>query len=151
MRLTESIKQADVKPNWLVVDATDLPLGRLSSEVALRLRGKNKGFFTPHVDCGDNVIVINAEKVRLTGRKLITEKFFWHTGYPGGVRSKTHAEELGGEHPQRLVERSVKRMMPKTKLGRKAFGKLFVYAGSEHPHTAQKPQTLDMAKVIAKK
>lgn len=151
MRLTDSVKPAEAKNDWFVVDATDLPLGRLSSEIAKRLKGKHKPCFTPHVDCGDNIIVINAEKVRLTGNKLNDLVFHWHTGFVGSVKSITAGEELAGRFPERVVQRGVKRMMPKTKLGRHMFGKLHVYAGTEHPHTAQKPSTLDVAALIAKK
>jgi large subunit ribosomal protein L13 len=151
MKLTDSIKGTDVKREWLVVDATDLPLGRLSSEIAHRLRGKHRTDFTAHVDSGDNVIVINAEKVRLTGRKKITQEFFWHTGWPGGIRSVLAGDELKGKYPERVVERAVKRMLPKTKLGNAMFGKLHVYAGETHPHESQKPSTWDVKNLIAKK
>lgn len=151
MNLTVSQKPADVTRGWFVVDATDLPLGRLASAIAIRLKGKHKPSFTPHVDGGDNIIVINAEKVRLTGRKLTTLTHYWHTGFPGGIKSVNAATELEGQHPERLVERAVKRMMPKTKLGNQMFGKLHVYAGTEHPHAAQQPQVLDVASIIAKK
>lgn len=151
MRMTDSLKPADVTRKWYVVDATDVPLGRLSSEIAKRLRGKHKADFTPHVDNGDNIIVINADKVRLTGRKFLTLVHHWHTGYPGGVKSVTAEKELTGKFPQRVVERGVKRMMPKTKLGRTSFGKLHVYAGGEHPHEAQKPEALDIKAILGMK
>lgn len=151
MTMTPSLKPADVTKEWLIIDAEDLPLGRLSSEVAKRLRGKHLPNFTPHVDSGANIIVINAEKVRLTGYKAQNQEFFWHTGFPGGIKSITLGKELSGKHPERVVERAVKRMLPKTKLGRKQLGNLHVYAGSEHPHTAQKPVAFDMAAQIAKK
>lgn len=151
MRMTDSLKPADSQKGWFVVDATDIPLGRLASVVATRLKGKHKPSFTPHVDNGDNIVIVNAEKIRLTGRKVVQEEFFWHTGYPGGIKSKTFEDELRGEHPQRLVERAVKRMMPKTKLGRQMLTKLHVYAGGEHPHTAQKPAELNVAEIVAKK
>lgn len=151
MTMTPSLKPADVSKEWLLIDATDLPLGRLSSEVAKRLRGKHLPTFTPHVDSGANIVIINAEKVRLTGYKAQTQEFFWHTGYPGGIKSIILGKELSGKHPQRVIERAVKRMLPKTKLGRKQLTNLHVYAGSEHPHTAQKPVAFDMAAQIAKK
>lgn len=151
MQLTMSQKPAEVKRDWFVVDAEGLSLGRLASEVALRLKGKHKPSFTPHVDGGDNIIVINADKVKLTGRKMVTHTHFWHTGFPGGIKSITSGKELEGKHPERVVERAIKRMMPKTKLGRHAYGKLHVYTGTEHPHEAQKPAALDMASILAKK
>lgn len=151
MQLTASQNHRDVKREWFVVDATDVPLGRLASEIARRLKGKHKPTFTAHVDGGDNVVVINAEKIRLTGRKMTTLTHHWHTGHPGGLKSITAETELSGEHPERIVERAVERMMPKTKLGRTMYKKLHVYAGTEHPHEAQKPQTLDVAAIVAKK
>ncbi len=151
MKLTESLKPANAENNWYVVDATDVPLGRLSTVIASHLRGKHKPSFTSHVDCGDNIVVVNADKVRLTGRKMGTMEFFWHTGFPGGIKSVIAGKELEGKHPERVVQRGVKRMLPKTKLGRAQFGRLYVYAGTEHPHTAQKPETLDVAGMVAKK
>jgi len=151
MNLTTSIKPTEVTREWFVVDATDLTLGRLSSEVATRLKGKHKASFTAHVDGGDNVVIINAEKVRLTGRKMTTLTHHWHTGHPGGLKSINAETELAGRHPERIVERAIKRMMPKTKLGRQMYKKLYVYAGSEHPHTAQQPTELNMGEIIAKK
>jgi len=150
MKLTDSQNPSDVTRDWFVVDAADMTLGRMSSEIATRLKGKHKGSFTPHVDGGDNIIVINAEKVLLTGRKLTALTHHWHTGYPGGLKTINAETELAGEHPERVVTRAVERMMPKTKMGRKMFKKLYVYAGSEHPHTAQNPKTLDMATILAK-
>lgn len=151
MKLTDSIRNIDVKREWLVVDATDMPLGRLSSEIAHRLRGKHRPDFTAHVDCGDNVIVINAEKVHLTGRKKVTQEFFWHTGFPGGIKSVLAGDELKGKHPERVVQRAVKRMLPKTKLGTTMLTKLHVYAGNEHQHESQKPKNWDVKSLIAKK
>lgn len=150
MRMTESLKPTEAKKEWFVVDATDVPLGRLASIVATRLKGKHKPSFTPHVDGGDNIIIVNAEKIRLTGRKIVQNEFFWHTGYPGGIKSKTFEDELRGNQPQRLVERAVKRMMPKTKLGSAMLTKLHVYAGGEHPHQAQTPAELNVAQIVAK-
>lgn len=152
MKLTISQKPHLVERKWLVVDATDLPLGRLSSEIAKVLRGKTKAEFTPHVDCGDNVIVINADKVRLTGRNKADQLVHhWHTGHPGGIKSISASKELEGRFPERVVERAVKRMMPKTPLGRAMFKKLHVYASAEHPHQGQKPEALDLGATIAKK
>lgn len=151
MTMTPSLKPADVSKQWIIVDATDIPLGRLSSEVAKRLRGKHLPNFTPHVDSGDNIIIINAEKIRLTGYKAQTQEFFWHTGFPGGIKSILLGKELSGKHPERVVERAIKRMLPKTKLGRKQLTNLHVYAGETHPHEAQKPKAFDMAAKVAKK
>ena len=153
MKLTASTKNTEVTREWYVIDATDQPMGRLSSVIAKMLRGKHKPSFTPNVDTGDNIIVINAEKVRLTGgRKSEQLVHHWHTGYAGGIKSITAAKELSGSTPERLIERSVKRMMPKeSPLSRAMFSKLHVYAGSEHPHTAQKPKDFDIKSLIAKK
>jgi large subunit ribosomal protein L13 len=142
-KMTDSQKPAAVSKDWIVVDATDVALGRLSSAIAKRLRGKHKADFTPHVDNGDNIIVVNAAKVRLTGMKLYNRVFNWHTGYPGGLKGETAKETLE-KHPERLVERAVKRMLPRTKLGRAQLKKLHVYAAAEHPHTAQKPQEIKL-------
>lgn len=152
MKLTASANSRDVKQEWFVIDAADQPLGRLSSVVASMLRGKHKPSFTSHVDTGDNIIVINAEKVRLTGRKHEQMVHQWHTNYPGGIRQKTASQELGGEHPERLIQRSVTRMMPKeSPLSRAMLRKLHVYTGAEHPHEAQKPKAFDMNAAIGKK
>ena len=148
--MTQSVRKEDAQNDWYVVDATGVPLGRLSSVIASRLRGKHKPSFTSHIDNGDNIVVINAEKVGLTGRKLVQHNFFYHTGYPGGIREVRTEDELAGKHPERVVERGVKRMIPRGPLGRKMFKKLHVYAGTEHPHTAQNPQTLDVQKIVAK-
>lgn len=145
MSKTYSAKPAEVEKKWILVDAEDVILGRLASVVALRLRGKHKPTFTPHVDCGDNVIIINAEKVKLTGKKRENDVFYWHTGYPGGIKQRTKAEQLDGKHPHRVIEQAVQRMLPKSKLGRKMLGNMKVYAGTEHPHEAQKPEVLDIA------
>ena len=152
MKLTASTNSRDVKQEWLVVDAADQPLGRLSSVVASMLRGKHKPEFTSHVDTGDNIIVINADKVRLTGRKKEQMVHQWHTNHPGGIREITAEQELAGETPERLLQRSVTRMMPKeSPLARAMLRKLHVYTGAEHPHAAQKPQTFDMTAAIGKK
>ena len=142
---TYSAKPADIEKKWLLVDAEGVTLGRLASQIALRLRGKHKPMFTPSQDCGDNVIVINAEKVRLTGRKRNDDKFYWHTGYPGGIKSRSKGEILDGAHPERVVQKAVERMLPRGPMGRKVMGNLRVYAGTDHPHEAQNPEVLDMA------
>ena len=131
-------KKEDVVRNWYVIDATDVNLGRLATKAAHILRGKHKATFTPHVDCGDNVIIINAEKVNLTGNKLQDKIYYNHSGYTGGLRERT-AKEMKEKYPVEMVERAIKGMLPKGRLGRQMFKKLFVYAGNEHPHVAQKP------------
>lgn len=138
-------KPHEVEKKWFVVDAEGIALGRLAAVVATRLRGKHKPIFTPHVDCGDNIIVINAEKVRLTGRKRDQDIFYWHTGYPGGIKQRSKGQILDGKHPERVVQKAVERMLPKNTLGRQMFGNLRVYAGTEHPHEAQQPEVLDVA------
>lgn len=140
---TYSAKPGEVDKKWVLVDAEDQPLGRLSSKIATLLRGKHKPQFTPHIDTGDNVIVINAEKVKLTGNKVQQKQYFRHTGYPGGERSAT-AEEKLEKDPTFLVENAVKGMLPKNRLGRKLFGNLRVYAGPVHPHTAQQPEKIEI-------
>jgi large subunit ribosomal protein L13 len=138
---TISANKQTVEHKWFVVDAEGQPLGRISSLIASTLRGKHKPSYTPHVDCGDNVIVINAEKVKLTGKKMTNKVYLTYSGYPGGQKKQTPREMLA-KHPERLVETAVKGMLPKNKLGRAMFKKLFIYAGTEHPHTAQKPESL---------
>jgi large subunit ribosomal protein L13 len=140
---TVSANRATVTKEWVLVDATDVVLGRLASKVAKILRGKNKPSFTPHVDCGDNVIVINAEKVRLTGNKLNDKIYLSYSGYPGGQRKQTPAE-LMSKYPERLVEKAVKGMLPKNRLGSKIYGNLKVYVGSEHKQVAQNPKLIDL-------
>jgi large subunit ribosomal protein L13 len=140
---TVSANRATVTKEWVLVDATDVVLGRLASKVAKILRGKNKPSFTPHVDCGDNVIVINAEKVRLTGNKLNDKIYLSYSGYPGGQRKQTPAE-LMSKYPERLVEKAVKGMLPKNRLGSKIYGNLKVYVGSEHKQEAQSPRLIDL-------
>ena len=140
---TISANKATAKKEWVVIDATDQVLGRLGSKVAKLLRGKYKPNFTPHVDCGDNVIIINAEKVKLTGNKWGDRNFFYHSGYPGGQREVTPAE-LFAKSPIKLVERTVKGMLPKTRLGRQLYRNLYVYVGSEHKQEAQQPKVIDL-------
>ncbi|NOY97546.1 MAG: 50S ribosomal protein L13 [Chlorobi bacterium] len=140
---TVSANKATVNKEWVVVDATDMILGRLASKVAKMIRGKHKVDFTPHVDCGDNVIVINAEKVKLTGNKFSDKVYIRHTGYPGGQRSQT-AEDILTKYPERLVEKAVKGMLPKNRLGRSIYKNLFVVVGPEHKHKAQNPKVVDL-------
>lgn len=147
---TISIKPSEVKKNWVLIDAEDLVLGRLASLIANRLRGKHKASFTPHVDCGDYIIVINAEKVHLTGNKLTDKKFYWHTGYAGGIKERTIGQIINGKHPERVIMKAVERMVPRGPLGRKIMGNLKVYAGSNHPHAAQNPQVLNVAELNRK-
>ena len=140
---TVSANKATVKKEWVIVDAKDQVLGRFASGVALVLRGKHKADFTPHVDCGDNVIVINAEKVRLTGKKWTDKEYFSHSGYPGGQK-RTSPEALLAKKPTAVVEKAVKGMLPKSRLGRELFRNLFVYVGSDHPHEAQQPREINL-------
>ncbi|MEL7464682.1 MAG: 50S ribosomal protein L13 [Pseudomonadota bacterium] len=141
---TYSAKPADIEKKWLIVDAEGVVLGRLASIIAMRLRGKHKATFTPHMDMGDNVIVINAGKVQMTGNKRADKTYYWHTGHPGGIKSRTAGQILEGAHPERVVEKAVARMMPGGPLTRKQLGNLRVYAGAEHPHEAQSPEVLDV-------
>ena len=135
---------ANVEHNWVVIDATDVVVGRLASYVAKRLRGKHRADFTPHIDTGDHVVIINADKVKFTGRKMTDKVYYRHTGYPGGIKFTTPEKILNGRFPERALELAVKRMMPKeSPLARKQFSKLHVYGGAEHPHEAQKPDTVD--------
>lgn len=135
---------ADIQKKWLLIDAEGVVLGRLAAIVATRLRGKHKPTFTPHMDMGDNVIVINAEKVQLTGGKR-EGRFFWHSGHPGGIKSRTKGEILEGAHPERVVEQAVKRMLPGNRLARQQMRHLRIFAGKEHGMEAQKPEVLDVA------
>ncbi len=142
---TYSAKPGDIERKWFVIDAEGVVLGRLASIVAMRLRGKHKPMYTPHIDCGDHIVIINAGKVQLTGNKLADKTYYRHTGYPGGIRSTTAGKILDGKHPERVVEKAVQRMIPKGPLGRQVLRKLKVYAGAEHPHEAQQPEFLDVA------
>ena len=142
---TYSAKPGDIERKWFVIDAEGVVLGRLASIVAMRLRGKHKPMYTPHIDCGDHIVIINADKVQLTGNKLADKTYYRHTGYPGGIRSTTAGKILDGKHPERVVEKAVQRMIPKGPLGRQVLRKLKVYAGAEHPHEAQQPEFLDLA------
>lgn len=142
---TFSAKPAEIQKKWVVIDAKGLVVGRLASIVALRLRGKHLPIFTPHVDCGDNVIIINAEKVVLTGRKRQQKIYYHHTGFPGGIKERPAKFILEGRFPERVVEKAVQRMLPRGPLGRQQFGNLRVYGGATHPHEAQAPTVLDIA------
>lgn len=147
---TYSAKPSEVESKWLIIDAEGLVVGRLASIIANRLRGKHKPMFTPHIDCGDHVVVINADKVYFTGKKLTDKIFYWHTGHPGGIKERTMDKILGGKHPERVLEKAIQRMVPKGPLGRAQLKKLHVYGGSEHPHEAQKPDVLDVAAMNSK-
>ena len=147
---TYSAKPQDVEKKWFVIDADGLVLGRLASIIAMRLRGKHKPIFTPHIDCGDNIIVINAEKVHLTGRKKENKIYYWHTGYPGGIKSRTAGAILSGNYAERVVQKAVERMVSRNPLGRQQMRKLHVYKGADHPHQAQNPEVLDVAAMNAK-
>ena len=145
-----SIKPADVQKKWVVIDGDGLIVGRLATIIAMRLRGKHTPSYTPHVDCGDNVIVVNAEKVVLTGRKLQNKVYRHHTGFIGGIKERTAKFILEGRFPERVVEKAVERMLPRGPLGRRQLGNLRVYKGSTHPHAAQNPQPLDIASMNRK-
>ena len=142
---TYSAKASEIDKKWLLIDAEGAVLGRLASRVANLLRGKHKTTFTPHMDCGDHVIVVNADKVHMTGKKRNDKTYYWHTGYPGGIKSRTADKILDGEHPERVIEKAVERMVPKGPLGRQQMRNLRVYAGPEHPHEAQQPEAYDLA------
>jgi large subunit ribosomal protein L13 len=142
---TFSATPKDIDKKWVLIDADGLVVGRLATVIATRLRGKHKPSYTPHMDCGDNVIVINAEKVLLTGNKAKDKVYYWHTGYIGGIKERTPEKFLQGKHPERVVEKAVQRMLPRGPLGKRQMSNLRVYAGPEHPHEAQQPQTLDVA------
>lgn len=147
MRTTPLAKASSVERKWYLIDATDVVLGRLSSAVATILRGKNKPTYTPNVDTGDNVIIINAEKVKLTGRKATDKIYYHHSNHPGGLKAIL-AGKMRAEKPERLIENSIRGMLPKNSLGRQQFKKLYVYAGPEHKHAAQQPEVLDINKLI---
>lgn len=147
---TYSAKPSEVEKKWVVIDASGLVVGRLASIIALRLRGKHKPSYTPHIDCGDNVIVVNAEKVKFTGNKLQDKVYYHHTGYIGGIKERFAGKILSGRFPERIVEKAVERMIPRTPLGRKQMRNLKVYAGPSHPHEAQQPVPLDVAKMNPK-
>ena len=141
---TYSATPSDIEKKWWLIDARDMVLGRLAVEVADLLRGKHKTTYTPHMDCGDHVVVVNAEKVHLTGNKRTGKRIYWHTGYPGGIKSRTMEQILEGKHPERAILKAVQRMLPRGPLGRQQFSHLRVYAGADHPHEAQQPEALDL-------
>ena len=147
---TYSAKPSDIDKAWIVIDADGIVLGRLATVVASRLRGKHKPQFTPHMDTGDNVIVVNAEKVQLTGKKRTAKTYYRHTGYPGGIRSTTADKVLEGKHPERVVLKAVQRMLPGNRLSKKLMTNLRVYAGPDHPHEAQKPEAINVAAMNSK-
>ena len=147
---TYSMKPSEVDKKWYIIDADGLVLGRLASLVANRLRGKHKPGYTPHVDCGDHIIIVNAEKVHLTGKKLEDKVYYRHTGYPGGIKERTPKKILEGAHPERVIMKAVERMVPRGPLGRQQMTHLRVFAGAEHPHEAQSPQVLDVASMNPK-
>ncbi len=144
MKTTVSLKPTDVQRNWVLIDADGLILGRLAALVASRLRGKHKPQFTPHVDCGDHIVIVNADKVKVTGNKLDQAVFYYHTGYPGGIKDRTLRNRLGGKKPEQVIEKAVERMITRGPLQRRQMRNLHVYAGTEHPHTAQRPVVLDV-------
>ncbi len=147
---TYSAKPSEVEKKWILIDATNLVVGRLASLIAMRLRGKHKPMFTPHIDCGDHVVVVNADKVALTGKKKADKIYYRHTGYPGGIKSVKAGQILEGKFPERVLLKAVERMLPRGPMGRKQFSNLRVYAGEEHPHEAQEPKALDVAKLNPK-
>jgi len=150
MKTTLSLKPAEVSKGWTLIDADGLVLGRVASIIAQRLRGKHKPQFTPHVDCGDNVVVVNAEKVRVTGNKADQSVFYYHTGFPGGIKGRTIRSRLESKHPERVIEKAVERMITRGPLQRQQMRHLYVYAGSAHPHDGQQPKPLDVAAMNTK-
>jgi large subunit ribosomal protein L13 len=147
---TFSAKPADIEKKWVLIDASGLVVGRLASIIALRLRGKHKATFTPHMDDGDNIIVVNADKVVLTGRKRDQKVYHHHTGFPGGIKERSAKFILEGRFPERILEKAVQRMLPRGPLGRQQLGNLRVYKGPDHPHAAQNPEVVDIAKLNRK-
>ena len=150
LKTTASLKPSEVNKGWILIDAEGLVLGRLASIIAMRLRGKHKPQFTPHVDCGDNVIVVNAEKVRVTGNKAEQSVFYYHTGYPGGIKGRSIQQRLDSAHPERVIEKAVERMITRGPLQRQQMRHLHVYKGATHPHDGQQPKSLDVAAMNAK-
>lgn len=145
LKTTASIKPSEVTKNWVLIDAEGLVLGRLAVIIANRLRGKHKPQFTPHVDCGDNVVVVNAARVRVTGKKAEQSVFYWHTGYPGGIKGRSIKQRLDSAHPERVLEKAVERMITRGPLQRAQMKHLHIYGGAEHPHAGQSPVKLDVA------
>ena len=150
MKTTVSLKPADARRNWVLIDAEGLVLGRLACIIATRLRGKHKPQFTPHVDCGDSVVVINAERVHLTGKKLDNHLFQYHTGYPGGIKTRSVRQRLEGKNPGEVIQKAVERMITRGPLQRRQMRHLHVYAGGVHPHDGQQPTSLDVAAMNSK-
>jgi len=150
-KTTHYVKAAEVEKPWVVIDGRDAVVGRLASFIAMRLRGKHRPDYTPNVDCGDHVVVINADKVRFTGRKLEQKTYYWHTGHPGGVKERTAGKILDGRFPERVLEKAVERMLPKeSPLARRQLTHLKLYSGEDHPHEAQKPERIDFTALNAK-
>ncbi|HZZ36611.1 MAG TPA: 50S ribosomal protein L13 [Caulobacteraceae bacterium] len=150
-KTTASLKPADVEKKWIVIDAQDAVVGRLATFIAMRLRGKHRPDYTPNVDCGDNVVVINADKVKFTGRKLEQKTYYWHTGYPGGIKERTAGKILSGRFPERILEKAVERMLPKeSPLARKQLTHLRIFNGAEHRHEAQNPEVIDFKALNSK-
>jgi large subunit ribosomal protein L13 len=147
---TYTAKPSEIQKKWILIDAENMVVGRLASIIAMRLRGKHLPTFTPNMDMGDNVVVVNAEKVKLTGNKLDQHKFYWHTGYPGGIKDRSARQLLGGRFPERVLENAVRRMLPGGPLSRAQLKNLRVYAGTEHPHEAQQPTKVDVASFNSK-
>lgn len=145
MTQTRSVKPAEIQQKWWILDVEDVVLGRAAAKVSTLLRGKHKAYYTPNLDCGDHVVIINAEKIGLKGNKAEDKRYYWHTGYPGGINETSPEKILSGEHPERVFFKAVQRMISRNPLGRKQLKKLHVYAGSEHPHTAQQPEVLEFA------
>ena len=150
MKTTLSLKPAEVSKGWTLIDADGLVLGRLAAIIAQRLRGKHKAQFTPHVDCGDNIVVVNAEKVRVTGKKADQSIFYYHTGFPGGIKGRSVRQRLESNHPERVIEKAVERMITRGPLQRQQMRHLYVYAGAAHPHDGQQPKPLDVAALNTK-
>ena len=148
IKQTLSLRKEDVDKKWVLIDAEGIVLGRLASKVSMILRGKHKPSFTPHADCGDHVIIINAEKVKFTGKKLDGKIYYWHTGHPGGIKSRTARQIIEGKFPDRVIRMAVKRMIPKGPLGSVQLSNMKVYAGSIHPHEAQAPEVLNIGEML---
>ena len=148
IKQTSSLRKEDVDKKWILIDADGIVLGRLASKVSMILRGKHKPSFTPHADCGDHVVIINAEKVKFTGKKLDDKIYYWHTGHPGGIKSRTARQIIEGRFPDRVIRMAVKRMIPKGPLGSVQLSNMKVYAGSNHPHEAQAPELLNISEML---
>ena len=148
IKQTSSLRKEDVDKKWILIDADGIVLGRLASKVSMILRGKHKPSFTPHADCGDHVIIINAEKVKFTGKKLDDKIYYWHTGHPGGIKNRTARQIIEGKFPDRVIRMAVKRMIPKGPLGSVQLSNMKVYAGNNHPHEAQAPEMLNISEML---